>query len=191
MDKFLGFFIVLFSLALAMSITGNLLIFIDVPSVLIIAGVTVGGMILGYGFNVFKLFSLPLKQNSSLLKEHYFQIISLYQLIINLALGAAVLAIIIALVKILSNLADPKQIGPALAIALLSAFYAVGLVLVFVLPLKHRLMRFQAIELSPLEKSFLQEDSKTLKKMLSIGAVSVSICVVSLVVFFQTTELII
>lgn len=88
----------------------------------------------------------PPEQVKSMLKEmiessekrhemgiHYFEQMAKY------APGLALVGTLIGLVQLLSNLEDPKTIGPNMAIALVSTFYGVGSANLLFLPLSGRL----------------------------------------------------
>jgi len=64
---------------------------------------------------------------------HYFEQMAKY------APGLALVGTLIGLVKLLSNLSDPKSIGPNMAIALVSTFYGVSLSNLVFLPMAGRL----------------------------------------------------
>lgn len=64
---------------------------------------------------------------------HYFEQMAKY------APGLALVGTLIGLVQLLSNLEDPKTIGPNMAIALVSTFYGVGAANLLFLPLSGRL----------------------------------------------------
>ncbi len=64
---------------------------------------------------------------------HYFEQMAKY------APGLALVGTLIGLVQLLSNLEDPKSIGPNMAIALVSTFYGVGSSNLLFLPLSGRL----------------------------------------------------
>ena len=102
-------------------------IFIDATAVLLVFGVLACGLLgayswadLGWLERVY-VGSEPLDEASAAKASAMFARAS------DLALGAGFLGMMIGLTQMLSNLADPTAIGPAMAVALLSTFYGVFL----------------------------------------------------------------
>ena len=185
MDKLAGILVAFITLFLALSASGTLIIYIDVPSILIVGGLTLGGILTGYGSYGFTLLFIPLKNDTEINNDNYFQVVSFYQFLENLVIGAAFLAIFIAMIGLLSNMDDPKKIGPAIAIALLSVFYAITFILIFVLPLKHHFIQKNAITLNTPQNKQIKHDSKLQKKIITVSSISLTLSISALYLTFQ------
>jgi len=102
-----------------------LLIFIDVHSFFVVAGVVVFGMLSVYsweelgGLETVFFGSKPMDEATSKQAQ------SMFSRGADLAIGAAYLGATIGLIQMLTNLADPSKIGPAMAVALLSPLYGI------------------------------------------------------------------
>jgi chemotaxis protein MotA len=66
---------------------------------------------------------------------------------------------LIGLVQMLSDMSDPANIGPAMAVALLTTFYGAVLANIFFLPMVTKLERRVAIEVSQIELAIIGLDS--------------------------------
>ena len=64
----------------------------------------------------------------------------------NIALGSGAIGFIIDLVNMLANLDDPKKIGPAMAMAMLTVFYAVILAELIINPMIGRIKEKMIIQ---------------------------------------------
>lgn len=71
----------------------------------------------------------------------------------NYVLGLGVLGFFIGLIVMLKNMDDPAQIGPGMALALLSILYAVGFSKIVIMPLELRIVRRLEAPASSFESS--------------------------------------
>ncbi len=102
---------------------GNLRIFLDFPSAVIVVGITVGATVGSFSWaDITQAFGGAL--SGADLDE---DVAARSQAVLNRAADAAVasglVGALVGLVLILSNLSDPTAIGPAMAVALLTVFY--------------------------------------------------------------------
>ena len=113
MNKIVGFALIIISIGMAMALGGDLKAFVDVPSVIMVFGISLGGLIARHGFGAVKqLFDGQNNQGP-------------IETLVNTALLAAIIASLVATVALLSNMGSPTDIGPALAVSMLSTLYAV------------------------------------------------------------------
>ena len=96
---------------------------IDLPSLQYI-GLTLLAALLSAGFSKF-----------------YFKVAN------SIVMQAGLVATLIGIVGMLQNMSDPKQLGPAMAVALLCPLYAVSLAELLVAPMIHRLAACQPVAL--------------------------------------------
>jgi len=184
-SKLTGIFIAFTTLFLALAVSGSLVIYIDIPSILIVGGLTLGGILTGYGSHGFTLLLIPLKKESDINNDTYFQVVSFYQFLANLVIGAAFAAVFISVIGLLSNMDDPKKIGPAIAISLLSVFYAITFILIFVLPLKHNFIQKNLVSLNKEQKNQIKHESKLQKKLITVSSISLTVSISTLYLTFQ------
>jgi flagellar motor component MotA len=104
---YLMVFLTLISFVGAISYSGNFLIFVDIPSILIVFLPTLFITMGKFGVTFFK------NMNNEV-----------YDTIGVSALYSGVIGFLIGLVQMLRAMNDPKHIGPAFAVALLTFFYA-------------------------------------------------------------------
>ena len=105
--------------------SGSVRAFIDIPSVLI---VFVTGFCLAFAAHGFLRVLSALVAGFSPTKvtdEDSARDALILQTLRNTICAAAVVGYIIGLIQMLSNMADPSRIGPAMAVALLTSLYAV------------------------------------------------------------------
>ena len=136
-----GFVIILAFLLSAVLIGANLLLFIDIPSVLIVGGIVIGGIVMSFGY------SLPLRTMKTALQKEgvkdlaemreYVNVLSMAS---QLSIAAGVAGTLIGVVQMLATMNDPSKIGSSLACALLTAFYGVFLSEMVFQPLKQALI---------------------------------------------------
>tara|TARA_A100001037_G_C14723827_1_gene445747 strand:+ start:118 stop:489 length:372 start_codon:yes stop_codon:yes gene_type:complete len=99
LSQAIGLALIFFVTAIAI---GEPLAFINIPSIVIVVGLTVGGL---------------------LYSRANFRSASFWQQARQYAIGSGVVGFIIGLILILKNMDDPAAVGPAAAIALLTVLY--------------------------------------------------------------------
>jgi flagellar motor component MotA len=113
MNKIAGITLTILSILMAIALGAELKAFIDVPALLIVFGITLGGLISRHGVGGIKqLFDGENNQAP-------------INTVVNSALLAAIIASVVATVVLLTNMGSPKDLGPALAVSMLSTLYAV------------------------------------------------------------------
>jgi flagellar motor component MotA len=185
MSRLSGFFIIFISVLTALFFSGGLITFVDVPSIITVVGVTFGGIFAGYGSEGWRLLKVAFTEAKVDSQESYYQVVYFFQYVITLVLGAASMAVIMSVVHLLSNMDDPKQVGPALAFSLLSVFYAVGFILLFVLPNKHHFIQVNRFQLDLFQQQTIQHESKLSQRVLAITGVTSTLTLISLLFVFQ------
>lgn len=117
MNKIVGSLIILASILLPMQLGINLSGFIDIPALMIVLGISLGVIIVRHGIGaIAQLFDS--ENNLDTVNSLFLA-----------ACCGAILANLIAMVVLLSQMGDAKVVGPAIAVAVLSSFYAVLLVI--------------------------------------------------------------
>ena len=115
MKKIIGYIVSFTLIALAMETP---LAFVNIPSVLIVFGLTFGGLLAG-GRNVIGFFSAIFDKNASPSQLH-----DAHETVMdagNYAIGSGLVGVVL----MLGSLTDPAAVGPSMAVALLTVFYAV------------------------------------------------------------------
>lgn len=113
MNKIIGSVIILASILLPMQLGMNLSAFIDVPALMIVVGISVGVIIVRHGNGaIAQLFD----------GENNVEVVNSLFLAVCCS---AIIANLISMVVLLSELGDPKVVGPAIAVAVLSTVYMV------------------------------------------------------------------
>ena len=127
---FLGMFLVM---ALAME---NPLVFVNVPSLVIVLGLTFFAL-LASGNKIVSLLSLLTRKDVSPDELHD----ASYTVYMagRYSMSAGVVGVLIGLVLMLANLDDPAKIGPAMAVCLLTALYGTILKYFIYAPILHRI----------------------------------------------------
>mgnify|MGYP000132223344 FL=1 len=135
MFKLVGLLISLASLCLLLILGGSPTMYIDIPSVIIMFGIFLGGAFFGYGNNIltFIQYSRAEKISSSQL----FATLDFYNYLTRLTLYAALLAFVLATILILAQSSDISTIGPAMALSLLTCMYGVIAAFLIIQPIKH------------------------------------------------------
>jgi flagellar motor component MotA len=117
----IGFVVMVTLTALAMETP---LAFVNIPSILIVFGLIIGGT-LASGRKICSVGGVFFKKNPT--TEELWSASDTYRYMKDLAIGAGIVGTLIGLVLMLKNLEDPTQIGPSMAVALLTLLYSVML----------------------------------------------------------------
>ncbi len=141
-SKITGILIILFSLIVSCLLTGSLMLYFDVKSILIVFGLLLGGIVFSSGIIVpLKAVKNAFDSNSANSPEELKQFIYFFNSASRLSIGAGVIGIFIGIIGILAVLNDPSQIGANAAIALLTAFYGVILSELVFQPMKNSVIK--------------------------------------------------
>lgn len=137
--RILGLVLVMGVLVKTMSLGGDLSYFFNIPSLVIVLGGSIAALIASYGSNAigfFKAFSLRVIGVKGQFEDEIFDVMC--RAFIQYAYLFGVFGVITGTISMLSNMDDPNAIGPAIAVALLTIFYAVILdVLVTIVRKRH------------------------------------------------------
>lgn len=107
--------------SLGISIGGDIVAFIDMPSLLFSVFLILGCMLAKYGKKIFLIGSLNSIERNELARDG---------IVISILSGS--IGTVIGLVIMLGNLSDQAAIGPATAVALLTLFYGLIIATLFV-----------------------------------------------------------
>ena len=121
MKKIVGYIVILTLIALAME---DPLIFVNIPSVLIVVGLTFGGLLAG-GRNIGQFCSVLFDKNAS--PSQLMDANETAHDAGNYAMGSGFVGTLIGAILMLGSIEDPAAIGPSMAIAILTVLYAVTL----------------------------------------------------------------
>lgn len=132
---------ILFALGLflvALTMGGSLAAFLSLEAFLV---VIVGGALLSlaiHGLGIFQAYALALDSEKATTTERWNAFV-LLRSSRNLFWAVGGAGLLIGLVSMLHHMDDPSRIGPAMALSLLSIFYALGMAQLLCAPLMHRL----------------------------------------------------
>ena len=130
LSGFLGIFIVM---ALAME---NPLVFVNVPSLVIVFGLTFFALVAS-GNKIVSLLSLLTRKD--VLPDELHDASYTVFMAGRYSMSAGVVGVLIGLVLMLGSMDDPAAIGPSMAICLLTALYGVILKYFIYAPILHRI----------------------------------------------------
>ena len=133
--KLIGLLISVATLALVFLLSGSPLMFIDIPSLVIMTGITWGGAIFGYGNNIFSYVRSSRKQRIS--SSELFATLDFYNYLTRLTLYAGVLSFAIASVLTLAQSKDINTIVPSIALSLITCFCGMLISYLLIQPIKH------------------------------------------------------
>ena len=124
--KILGWMIAFGFMVGAMTLGGHPLMFIDLPSVSVVFGISCGILLTRFtpaelSLGLHALLARPMDERE---QRAAMAVLTTTRLTI---LGAGAAGFLMGIVMMLGNLADPSAIGPTMAVALLSTLYAVVL----------------------------------------------------------------
>lgn len=114
--RILGVFIIFAAIAMAITLGGDPLSLVDIPSMVLVIGITVGAVMVRHGFAGFQQLA-DIEADGEV--AYTFS---------NAALLAGLLGSLFAIIFLLSSY-DPRTIGPSMAISLLSTTYGIVLFL--------------------------------------------------------------
>lgn len=114
---------------------GVLWTFVDLPSLLIVIGIPVVLLRAGWSFREMgEAFRAALSDGSG--EGERAEAVRFFAAARRYLVGSSIFSFLVGIVCILKNLSDKTKLGPNLALTLISAFYAVVLILVVCLPLE-------------------------------------------------------
>ena len=134
--RIIGLIISMVIITLGITNGGDLASFIDIPSAIIVLAIPTGCLLLA-GARIGIMFKAIF--SASVTPEELKAAATGWGQARRYVLAAGWIGVLVGLVIMLKNLDDPSAIGPGLAMALLTAFYATVLAYVVFLPLQSRL----------------------------------------------------
>lgn len=132
--KLIGLFISLATLTLLFLLAGLPLMFIDVPSLVIMTGILIGGAIFGYGNHIFSYIRSSRKERIS--SSELFATLDFYNYLSRLTLYAGILSFILATVLILAQSEDMMATGSSIAFSMLTCLYGMMASYLIIQPIK-------------------------------------------------------
>lgn len=133
--KLIGLFISLATLTLLLLLGGFPFMFLDIPSLVIMVGIILGGAIFGYGNHIFSYIRSSRKDRIS--SSELFATLDFYNYLTRLTLYAGILSFVIASALLLAQSGDMKAIGPSVALAMLTCLYGMMVSYIIIQPIKH------------------------------------------------------
>jgi len=135
--KLAGLTVAFGAIVAAMAMGSDLATFINLPSVLFVFGVGFGCLVFGHGIAglglAFRAAFSTVEQGEGA------QAAEAAQTAAKTFAHAGWLGVIVGLVQMLANLDDPAAIGPAVAVALLTALYGHGMAALIWIPTERRM----------------------------------------------------
>jgi flagellar motor component MotA len=138
---FISIIVFLFVLSVSILLSVPLTTFFDLPSLLILTSITIPMLYASGLFPDFKIaFQIMIIKNKDFSKSQLEQSLLAIDLTIKLIVLSGLLGAIIGFVSFLKQLNDPSTIGPTIALILLTTFYALFGVIIF-LPVQAKLKK--------------------------------------------------
>ena len=138
MFKLIGLIISFGTVSVFILSHGNGLALIDGPSALIMSGVFLGGVIFGYGNNIYNF--IKLSRADRIKSIDLFITLDFYNYLSKLTYYAAVIAILFSSVILLAKNENPESFGMGLTLSLLTCLYGIIISTVLIQPLKHSVL---------------------------------------------------
>jgi hypothetical protein len=124
--RLIGLNILVFMLWGAAALGGKLGIYIDIPSIIMVAGVLIGGVLLCFPIQqIIDAFQAAIEAERAAPVSNWQreQRIAVFARLYQLAWGGGLVGSLIGIIAMLSDLSDPASIGAGMAVALLTAAY--------------------------------------------------------------------
>ncbi|WP_299264366.1 hypothetical protein [uncultured Psychrosphaera sp.] len=138
MFKLIGLFICIASIAVVMKAGGGFNMYVNLPTLLLLFGITLAGTIVGYGKQTIYYFMLAGKKQIP--SKDLLPALNFFNYISRLTLYSGICAFFISAVVILVNFTDVKMLGPAIAITLLNIIYGLVFSFIIIQPIKHGIL---------------------------------------------------
>ncbi len=121
---------------------GSMMLFLDIPSFIIILGFNIGALAVSDGFKPFWIgLTALMGKGSGAGKEDLMAAAESFDLMARCSIGGGFIGLLMATVMLLVNLNDTAHLGPYLAIAILTVLYGFMLAFLFFYPGKTRILR--------------------------------------------------
>jgi len=135
MFKLIGLIISLATLALLFVLGGDVAMYVDIPSAVIMVGIILGGAIFGYGNHIFGF--VRYSRTEKISSSELFATLDFYNYLTRLTLYAGILSFVIATVLLLAQTDNIQAIGPSVALSLLTCMYGLIISYLIIQPIKH------------------------------------------------------
>lgn len=120
---------------------GSFYLFIDLPSIFIVFGILIGGVLIAFGIAVpFKAMKNALIGAGVQAIDELKQYVNFFNLASQLSIAGGIIGTLIGLICMLATMKNPSTIGPSMAVALITALYGIFLSELVFQPLKHALI---------------------------------------------------
>ena len=135
--RFVGFVLSLCVLTAAMAFGANLLLFVNLPSAIMVLGLGLGTVAFGHGIPSLGL--LLRAAFGDVASDRTAEAAAVAQTASQSFVQAGWIGFLVGAVQMLAQMDDPKAIGPAVAVALLTVFYGYTLSTLLWLPTQRRM----------------------------------------------------
>ncbi|MFC1693186.1 MotA/TolQ/ExbB proton channel family protein [Candidatus Latescibacterota bacterium] len=136
-----GFIIIIGFLLFGIMSGGSILLFISLPSFLIVGGILIGGTLISFGLAVpLNALKEALLRGGVKSLDELKQYVNFFNLASQLSIAGGITGMLIGNINMLAHMSDPSTIGPNMAFALITALYGIVLSEFVFQPLKHALI---------------------------------------------------
>lgn len=138
MFKLIGLIVCVASIAVVMTTAGGFNMYIDLPALLLLFGITLSGTVVGYGKQ--SIYYFKLAGQKQIPSKDLLPALNFFNYVSRLTLYSSVCAFFISSIVILLNFNDLKTLGPAIAMTLLNIIYGLVLSFIIIQPIKHGIL---------------------------------------------------
>jgi len=138
MFKLIGLIICCASIAVVADAQGSFAMYLDVPALVLLFGITLAGIVVGYGKQSIYYFRLAGKKQIP--PKDLLPALNFFNYISRLTFYSSVCAFLISLIIIIINIDESKMLGPAIAITLLNIIYGLVFSFIIIQPIKHGIL---------------------------------------------------
>ena len=138
MFKLIGLIICCASIAVVVDAQGSFGMYLDIPALVLLFGITLAGIVVGYGKQSIYYFSLAWKKQIP--PKDLLPALNFFNYISRLTLYSSVCAFFISAIVIIMNIDESKMLGPAIAMTLLNIIYGLAFSFILIQPIKHGIL---------------------------------------------------
>lgn len=138
MFKLIGLIICIASIAVVADEQGPVGMYLDIPALVLLFGITLAGTVIGYGKQSIYYFKLAGK--TKIPSKDLLPALNFFNYISRLTFYSSICAFFISAIVILINISDLKMLGPAIALTLLNIIYGVIFSFIIIQPIKHGIL---------------------------------------------------
>ncbi|MFT6529853.1 MAG: flagellar motor component MotA [Psychrosphaera sp.] len=138
MFKLIGLIICVASIAVVADAQGGIGMYLDIPALVLLFGITLAGMIVGYGKQSIYYFKLAGKDKIP--SKDLLPALNFFNYISRLTFYSSICAFFISSIVILINISELTMLGPAIAMTLLNIIYGLIFSFIIIQPIKHGIL---------------------------------------------------